>query len=219
MVALANKSAAFPQRPVRGRAQNHRYRLGAVRCSTSNSQAGLRLATYDVCNRSGSCSKDPIGYWGGVGVYNYALNAPTRYRDALGLTCDDPTLSITTNPQNAARTPFAFVHIPDTRADGRKGRVVGRTDWQGTLSCSCDECETKACPCVQIVDCKLHIEFFIRIDLQDHIDLGIDPQGTLGHEQRHVKNHLNWIHNNLEGLLYNTIAADVCSEKNGHLAR
>jgi hypothetical protein len=60
MVALTKKSANLPQGPLRVRAQDHRYRLGAQRCSKSISRGNLREASYDECFRLGSCSKDPI---------------------------------------------------------------------------------------------------------------------------------------------------------------
>ncbi len=69
MVALTKKSAKFPQGPLRVRAQDHRYRLGAKWCSKSNCQADLREATYDECDRLESCSKDPIGYGDGLNRY------------------------------------------------------------------------------------------------------------------------------------------------------
>jgi hypothetical protein len=69
MVALTKKSPNLPQRPLRVRAQNHRYRLGAEPCSKSNSQANLREATYAECDRLESCSKDPIGFSDGENLY------------------------------------------------------------------------------------------------------------------------------------------------------
>ena len=76
MVALTNISANFPQRPLRVRAHNHRYRFGAESCSKSNCHASLRKATYAECNRLESCSKDPIGYLDGSNIYRsyFAIN-------------------------------------------------------------------------------------------------------------------------------------------------
>jgi hypothetical protein len=84
MVALTKKSANFPQRPLRVRAQDHRYRLGAERCSKSNSQDYLRVATYVECKRLESCSKDPIGYPGGTNLYEYGTSRPLVALDFSG---------------------------------------------------------------------------------------------------------------------------------------
>jgi hypothetical protein len=86
MVALTKKSANFPQGPLRVRAQNHRYRLGAMRCSKPNSQGNLRRATYAECDRLESCSKDPIGYYDGFNRYHYVACRPLVSADPLGLT-------------------------------------------------------------------------------------------------------------------------------------
>jgi uncharacterized protein RhaS with RHS repeats len=92
MVALTKKSANLPQGPLRVCAQNHRYRLGAERCSKSISQANLRRPTYDECNRLGSCSKDPIGYEDGANRYAYVGNASLSLVDPIGLQCFGPYL-------------------------------------------------------------------------------------------------------------------------------
>jgi hypothetical protein len=85
MVALSKKSANFPQCPLRVRAQNHRYRLGAEHCSKSNCQANLREATYAECNRLGSCSKDPTGYIGSMFLYDFVNARALVYLDPNGL--------------------------------------------------------------------------------------------------------------------------------------
>jgi hypothetical protein len=85
MVALTKKSANFPQRPIRVRAKNHRYRLGAERCSKSNSRANLRRPTYDECDQLGSCSKDPIGYIDGLNYYSTYIGL--RAVDPSGFIC------------------------------------------------------------------------------------------------------------------------------------
>jgi hypothetical protein len=85
MVALTKKSAKFPQGPLRVRAQDHRYRLGAKWCSKSNCQADLREATYAECDRLESCSKDPIGYMDGYGLYCAFSSRPYSYVDPSGL--------------------------------------------------------------------------------------------------------------------------------------
>jgi hypothetical protein len=85
MVALINNSASLSPSPLRVRAQNHRYRLGAGRCSKSNTQANLRVATYDDCNRLESCSKDPIGFADGANPYSYVGNTPFIANDPDGL--------------------------------------------------------------------------------------------------------------------------------------
>jgi hypothetical protein len=87
MVALTNKSANFPQRPLRVRAQNHRYRLRAERCSKSSGRANLREATYAECDRLESCSKDPIGYWDSFSLYEATF--PLSGTDPSGLICQD----------------------------------------------------------------------------------------------------------------------------------
>jgi hypothetical protein len=84
MVALANNSATLPKHPLRVRAQNHTYRLGAWLCSKSISQAKLRGATYGECNRLESCSKDPIGYVDGLLSYAMVGNSPLVFLDPLG---------------------------------------------------------------------------------------------------------------------------------------
>jgi hypothetical protein len=82
MVALAENLETKFENPLRGRAQNHRYRLGAECCSKSNSQGILPQTTYAECNRLESCSKDPIGYTDGFGAYqNYFAPSAT---DPLG---------------------------------------------------------------------------------------------------------------------------------------
>jgi hypothetical protein len=75
MVALTNNSATLSPTPLRVRAQNHRCGLGALRCSKSHTQASLREATYAECNRLESCSKDPIGYAGGLSSYTLSASA------------------------------------------------------------------------------------------------------------------------------------------------
>jgi hypothetical protein len=96
MVALTNISANFPQRPLRVRAHNHRYRLGAERCSKSNSQASLRKATYDESNRLEACSKDPIGYQEGFSTFEYVGSQPCTYIDPEGLMSWPPNLNLPT---------------------------------------------------------------------------------------------------------------------------
>ena len=113
MVALTNITADFPQTALRGRAQNHRYRLGAEPCSKSNSQANLREATYDECKRLGSCSKDPIGYDDGPNSYeNFFL---VSNLDPSGTRC---ALTISALPYRAKRKKErspggAFSHAED----------------------------------------------------------------------------------------------------------
>jgi hypothetical protein len=86
MVALTNITADFPQTALRGRAQNHRYRLGAEHCSKFISQANLRKATYGECKRLGSCSKDPIGFEGGaICVYEFVSGRALAEVDPSGL--------------------------------------------------------------------------------------------------------------------------------------
>jgi hypothetical protein len=110
MVALTNITADFPQTALRGRAQNHRYRLGAEPCSKSNSQANLREATYDECKRLGSCSKDPIGYWGGPHGYSYADCQPLFLTDALGLLSIDPSAGRPTLRLNPPQYKHGIYH-------------------------------------------------------------------------------------------------------------
>ena len=110
MVALVYNSATLPKHPLRVRAQNHTYRLGAVRCSKSNSQAYLRVARYAECNRLESCSKDPIGRVDGPNLYR-AYFAP-QYVDPQGLrwiwppglACSTCTCAVTVGPES----PFAL---------------------------------------------------------------------------------------------------------------
>jgi hypothetical protein len=91
MVAFTNKSANFPQRPLRVRAQNHRYRLRAAICSNSSSRAKLREATYAESERLESCSKDPFPvvrllsriYF--EDDYNFVGGRPLIYLDPNGL--------------------------------------------------------------------------------------------------------------------------------------
>jgi hypothetical protein len=83
MVALTKKSANLPQGPLRVRAQDHRYRLGAQRCSKSISRGNLREASYDECFRLGSCSKDPIGYEDGANLMR--ANFGMAFTDPSGL--------------------------------------------------------------------------------------------------------------------------------------
>jgi hypothetical protein len=90
MVALVYNSATLPKHPLRVRAQNHTYRLGAAICSRSNSQAYLRVATYAECNRLESCSKDPIKYAGGLSLYVYVDGNPNSWTDLLGLSRTRP---------------------------------------------------------------------------------------------------------------------------------
>jgi hypothetical protein len=88
MVALTNNSATLFPSPIRVRAQDHRYRFGAKHCSKSNSRASLRESTYDECDRSESCSRDPMSYWGSpFNIYEYADGAPTNVSDPSGLAC------------------------------------------------------------------------------------------------------------------------------------
>jgi hypothetical protein len=98
MVALSKNSATFPQRPLRVRAQDHRYRLGAAHCSKSNNQGILRQATYVECDRLESCSKDPIGYEGGQLVYGEYFSLAKL--DPMG------TLTIEPLPSSSLWSPF-----------------------------------------------------------------------------------------------------------------
>jgi hypothetical protein len=115
MVALTNISANFPQGPLRVRAQDHRYRLGAECCSKSNSQANLREATYTECNRLESCSKDPIGHAGGANFY-------ASYFVMTGI---DPSgqLAGYTNCVRK-RTGFKFKLFDSQQANGAGGRIA-----------------------------------------------------------------------------------------------
>jgi hypothetical protein len=82
---LNDQSASFSQRLLRVRAQNHRYRLGAARCSKSNTHGNLREATYAECDRLESCSKDPIGYEGNsASLYRFIDSSPLDSMDPTG---------------------------------------------------------------------------------------------------------------------------------------
>jgi hypothetical protein len=86
MVALANKSPILSPTPLRVRAQNHRYRLGAAFCSKSSIRANLRGATYDESKQLGSCSKDPIGFEGSPwNLYEILSGSPLVDTDSSGL--------------------------------------------------------------------------------------------------------------------------------------
>jgi hypothetical protein len=93
MVALTNNSATLSPAPLRVCAQNHRYRLGAKRCSKPSGRANLREAAYDDCKRLGSCSKDPIAsprIKFAFLFYPYVLSSPLKYVDWSGLQEVDP---------------------------------------------------------------------------------------------------------------------------------
>jgi hypothetical protein len=109
MVALTNKSAILSPSPLRGRAQNHRYRLGAERCSKSSSRANLRGATYDECFWLGSCSKDPIGYVTGMSLYSYVSSRPLKHVDPSGYAPCLPRLT------GLSHNPSKFTHLWEIR--------------------------------------------------------------------------------------------------------
>ena len=85
MVALCQTAEPPPQTPPRARGQDRSPSSRATRCSNPNPQANLREATHEKHARLGSCSRDPIGYEGGISLFNYVAGHACVAVDPSGL--------------------------------------------------------------------------------------------------------------------------------------
>jgi hypothetical protein len=123
------------------RAQDHRYRFGAKHCSKSNSRASLRESTYDECDRSESCSKDPIGYADSLCQFEYVNSQPLINSDWTGkLSAKFDDVTPAKSWALACEYPIGFSQYFDVGPNLGGGYVIQRIDYS---------CGFKACPCNQ----------------------------------------------------------------------
>jgi hypothetical protein len=148
MVALTKKSANFPQRPIRVRAKNHRYRLGAERCSKSNSRANLRRPTYDECNRLESCSKDPVGYKDGPSLFSYVQNRPLSLIDPMGLACKAVCVSEKDTYTNWSLLDVIAIQVTAFPPPSPSATVSATTGMVITVKCLYERKQTKTYRCM-----------------------------------------------------------------------
>jgi hypothetical protein len=84
MVAFAKTSDSTLKTTPRARGQHRTYTSRPSPCFNSSTQANLRTATHKKRKRLGSCSKDPIGFVGGLSHYKYSEGTPLSSVDSYG---------------------------------------------------------------------------------------------------------------------------------------
>ena len=99
-------------------AQNHTYVFGAERCSKSSEPSQLAPSTYDECERLESCSRDPIGFYGGYwNIYSYVRGTPTVTNDPFGWLYVVVQTQLIPDIDSWPRTPgHVLPHFPEARS-------------------------------------------------------------------------------------------------------
>ena len=121
-------------------------------------------------------SRDPIGYEGGLGVYEYVSSAPTFYYDSIGL-------QVSIKFQDILKIPYseATLTVP--------GKIIAGAALPIKLT---GECECKCCGDPTDPKAKWKLECTVAIDFHIYIDParmkdGWTTENTYGHEQKHVQ--------------------------------
>jgi len=143
-------------------------------------------------------TRDPIGYAGGINLFQVYLSLSSTDPSGLDVACKGlehlQGVSLVTSPVRDAIWGMGWVDAPlqDPRLPGTK--FYGATRVFGPkVGCGCVKC----CGKWYIGDVPIDIKFEIRIDVAQHTRDGFgndyvngnttSVEGTYGHEQRHVR--------------------------------
>jgi hypothetical protein len=184
-------------------------RIASSHAVKSRNRIELGRFTYDARRRLGLCSNERGGVVGGIAPYKYAANSPAVYIDPGGLDCEKPTVNLILKPQVVAQVSWTVGSLPQP-ADRTKVRTAS-TFVNFSTRCSCEDCGECA-PCNLVTNCEISAEFFIVVDIDSISDRAprVPWQKTLGHEQLHVRNFINWFSNTFRPIIENVLLSDDC---------
>ena len=121
MVAIAHTAELLFETASYARGQDRTYVSHTSSLTNSASQANLRSTTYVGCVRLGTCSRDPIGYKGGINLYQYVDSKPLIERDPSGKDPWDTCSGYPTNGLCKKRSCLFWVkEVNDTYPENAK---------------------------------------------------------------------------------------------------
>ena len=192
MVAFCQNAEYLLETSPRARGQSRSIGSGASNCVRLRVGNDLRSTARKMHLRLESCSRDPIGYQGGINFYRTI---------AIGL---DPTglrVDIFLLPNSEIGIPWSDQDLGISESGEP---VLGITLTRVKVNCHCDGCPDNKKGCAQL-HCMIAIYQHVFIDV-DEINKNRPPfsvDNAYGHEQQHV------LHNIKASLLEANLQRDI----------